>query len=189
MGRRRHLALALLCLPAPAQCELPRMPIPRTPVNRDKRRYLIACASMQEFGIGDVIAAFIGAIFGATANGWVSSWRDQRRRNDELRGLLNLIRSEMHYNASVLAGFAKDSEAPPEQFEKAILKFRTDTWDQVSERLAQLLSSEELSLLVHYYGVIRTMQIAPSQVPSMDLESIRSYRGTVDYLISKHRLA
>jgi hypothetical protein len=149
---------------------------------------------MQEFGIGDVIAAFIGAVFGATANGWVSSWRDRRQKNSELRGLLNLIRSEIHYNRSVIVGF-EGPENPLEHdddkgYDEAVLKLRTDTWDQVSERLAQLLSSEELSLLVHYYGVVRLMQIDPSQVTSKDLEPIRSSAaGSVDYLVGKHRLA
>src|SRR5918995_5347681 len=38
MGRRRHLALALLCFPVPAQCELPRITIPRTPVNKGMKK-------------------------------------------------------------------------------------------------------------------------------------------------------
>jgi hypothetical protein len=75
-------------------------------------------------------------------------------------------------------------------YDEAILKLRTDTWDQVSERLAQLLSSEELSLLVHYYGVVRLMQIDPSQVTSKDLEPIRSSAaGRVDYLVGNYLLA
>jgi hypothetical protein len=126
---------------------------------------------MQEFGIGDVIAAFVGAIFGATANAWVNNWREQKHQNSELRGLLRLISSEMHYNDAVMQGF----EGATEGHEEAILQLRTDTWDQVSERLAQLLSSDEdLDMLVYYYGYIRLLRIDPSQIPDTQMAEIRS---------------
>ncbi len=154
-------------------------------MNRGKRRYLVACASMQDFGIGDVIAAFIGAIFGATATGWVSSWRERRHNKSELRGLLRLISSEMHYNDTLMEGF----HDTPEGYAEAMLELRTDTWDKVAERLAQLLSSDrDLSLLVFYYGYIRLMQIDPSQTTREHIAELRSCTEVADGIAAKYRL-
>jgi len=143
---------------------------------------------MQEFGIGDVFAAFIGALFGATANGWVSSLRERRHKTSELRGLLRLISSEMHYNHAILAGYEADPEEhdDPAGYDEALFKLRTDTWDQVSERLAQLLSSDEdLNLLVWYYGYIRIMQVDPSQVTDKHVAALRTYAEVADGIAAK----
>jgi len=143
---------------------------------------------MQEFGIGDVIAAFIGAIIGAAANGWVSNRRERRHKTSELRGLLRLVSAEMHYNHALLAGFEGTDEGHGEAagYDEAMLKLRTDTWDQVSERLAQLLSSDEdLNLLVWYYGYIRIMQVDPSQVTDKHVAALRTYAEVADGIAAK----
>ncbi len=78
---------------------------------------------MPEVDLSTVLAALIGAVFGATANGLVRDWQDRQAKKRELRGLLSLIESEVRYNRSIVPASNETAAT------NAVQHLRTDTWN------------------------------------------------------------
>lgn len=115
---------------------------------------------MAEVDLSTVLAALIGAVFGAAANGWVRGQETKRMQKRECKGLLRLINNEVAYNTALLQSFLdKFSDDYEVDVAVKVSDLRTETWDKVMDRLAQLLEREDLISLSSYYGNIRLFQL------------------------------
>jgi hypothetical protein len=103
-----------------------------------------------------LLAAAMGAIIGALANGWFRDWEAKKLTGRERLGLLNLVGSEIKLNDSLLEVFVKQPVLIAPQTTAAL---RTDAWDDANARLAQLLPEDYFRVLARYYSQIYVLQV------------------------------
>lgn len=83
----------------------------------------------------------------------VRAWLDRRR---ERKALLRIIDSEVYENMAVLEGMIDYPELADQYPSRAAVV--TDAWDQAQGRLAQLLPSDHITLLVRHYASVRRIR-------------------------------
>lgn len=142
------------------------------------------------FGIsvGDVILIVVSAFGGALANGRRRDKEAEKADTRERRGLLLLIDSEVRYNTTLLMT-AMDNTAA-----RHVKNLRTDTWDNVMDRMAQLLPPEDTHELSQYYGHVRLLRMRPppeGQKPPPDkwgnIEGVMRKDAQIVRLAMKHK--
>jgi hypothetical protein len=136
--------------------------------------------------LGDFLLIVISAFGGAWANSWYRGREDKRQRKRELYGLLRLIDSEVKYNIIVIEGFSGDKDATAIN-KDAIESLRTDTWDKVQDKLAQLLQTDDLTDLIRYYGIVRLLKIDPHGVRKENVEDVLAFETTASSLTQKYQ--
>lgn len=98
----------------------------------------------------------VGASVGAIATHLLRESANQSLEARERDGLLHLVLVEMRHNQLNLYSTRKDLSLILPGHEKGSLKriehFKTDTWESVRVRLAQLLPGEDFDSLATHYG-------------------------------------
>jgi hypothetical protein len=105
-----------------------------------------------------LVGAIAGGFVGAVATGLVRSYQDRKARNQERKGLLDLIGSELTYNISLIGTVKGQGDSAA----GVIHNLRTDVWESVQVRLAQLLPKDELDMILYYYANIQMIKISPA---------------------------
>ena len=84
----------------------------------------------------------------------VRAWLDRRQ---ERKALLRILDSEIYENNAVLEGMIEYPGLADQYPSRATLI--TDAWDQAQGRLAQLLPSAHITLLVRHYATVRRIRV------------------------------
>jgi hypothetical protein len=99
-----------------------------------------------------VAAAILGALVGTTATSFFTRRLEKRKVEQERKGLLYLVHVETNFNDVTLQMFIND---------EIDLRFlsdysypRTETWNNCSVRLAQLIEPHEVQELIGYYTFV-----------------------------------
>jgi len=104
-----------------------------------------------------MVAAILGAVIGALANGWYREREVKALTKRERLGLLNLLSSEIEDNDSLLCLFM---EHPMLIDPQTTAGLQTAAWDKAQVRLAQLLPEGHLDALVRYYSQLHVLKVA-----------------------------
>ncbi len=144
--------------------------------------------SMVGVDLSVLLGAVAGAVFGAAANGYVRGREVKQMQTRERRGLLGLIDNEVRYNTTLMATVTDDNAT------QHVRSLRTDTWDKVMDRLAQLLPNEDLHELTKCYGFVRLLHMSPplegqpiSQQKRQEIEMVERYDATIIPIVALHK--
>jgi len=124
-----------------------------------------------------LVAAIVGAIIGAYANGWYRDRQDKKAREREREGLLRIIDAELYENIRLLRGIAKNADLAkyPSQSHMS-----TDAWNQSRARLGEFLSEDRdhiFALNRHYTLVVRIRATLEDPEPLKDSLSRKERRN------------
>jgi hypothetical protein len=99
----------------------------------------------------------LGAFVGALVAHWLQARTERQRANSERDGLLRLLLHEMRFNAGMCLSFKHN----PGLFTAGNLEpLRSDVWEDVRVRLADLLKYEDFVHLATYYSYLQAAKIS-----------------------------
>lgn len=101
-----------------------------------------------------LVAAFIGAVIGAFANGLYRDWQDRKARDRERKGLLTLVDAEIDDNRLTLQNAHRLTTSYPPMVPPLNQTLRIEGWTDGKVRLAQLLPTSHIQAIVRYYDLV-----------------------------------
>lgn len=140
-----------------------------------------------------LVAAFVGAIVGAFANGLYRDWQDKKAKDRERDGLLLLIHAELHFNEVLLALLNESPRRTEGLIKDPYFKIiQTETWTSSRVPLAELLNWDHMAALVMYYqsveNVLANMRFPGEMSPRVQAEAVVFYaREALQYSESAMR--
>lgn len=143
-----------------------------------------------------LVAAFVGAVIGAFANGLYRDWQDKKARERERRGLLILVDAEIKDNRMTLQHAYQLASRYQQPIAARLHRtLRTEGWTDGKVSLAQLLPTSHIQAIVRYYDLVFELQTL-AEAFSEDLATLpadtnlpHGYFEPLRKLISQARLA
>jgi uncharacterized integral membrane protein len=102
-----------------------------------------------------LLSGFLGALFVF----FLGVFREFIHRRRELRGIARLVHSEITLNHLALETFY---EKPQQVLSPLLTNIRTETWEGVHVRLAEMMPADDLGSLVYYYMYMQDLKQMPA---------------------------
>ncbi|MDP8899705.1 MAG: hypothetical protein M3N33_00845 [Actinomycetota bacterium] len=105
--------------------------------------------------VGAILGAVVGGVVGAYANSRARDREVKKMQDQERRGLLLLVGSEVQHNTRLLTVISAGKPSA------IIQNLQTIVWDETQIRLSSLLNFAYLEEITNYYALVKVHQTSP----------------------------